>query len=102
MTDRRKIKLVQALTGAVVLTILMQGMTLLGMPQYTWMLFLPLLMFFALGANFKNIPSMVICYAVGELWWLHLGLWRHQHGHEQHRAHHHRHLPHPHGSREPL
>ena len=47
MTDRRKIKLVQALTGAVVLTILMQGMTLLGMPQYTWMLFLPLLMFFA-------------------------------------------------------
>ena len=68
MNDRRKIKLVQALTGAVVLTILMQGMTLLGMPQYTWMLFLPLLMFFALGADFKNIPSMVICYAVGELW----------------------------------
>ena len=33
---------------------------------------------------------------------IHLGLWRHQHGHEQHRAHHHRHLPHPHGSREPL
>lgn len=68
MTDRRKIKLVQALTGAVVLTILMQGMTLLGMPQYTWMLFLPLLMFFALGANFKNIPAMLIGYAVGELW----------------------------------
>ena len=35
MAERRKIKLVQALTGAVVLTILMQGMTLLGMPQYT-------------------------------------------------------------------
>ena len=68
MSDRNKIKLVQALSGAVVLTILMQGMTLLGMPQYIWMLFLPLLMFFALGADFKKIPSMLIGYAVGELW----------------------------------
>ncbi len=68
MADRNKVKLVQALVGAVVLTVLMQGMTLLGMLQYIWMLFLPLLMFFALGADFKKIPDMLIGYAVGELW----------------------------------
>ena len=68
MTDRNKIKLVQALAGAIVLTILMQGMSLVGFGEYTWMCFLPLLMFFAFGANFKMIPEMIISYIVGELW----------------------------------
>ena len=68
MTDRNKIKLVQAITGAITLTLLMQVMGLLGFGQYTWMCFLPLLMFFAFGANFKMIPTMIISYAVGELW----------------------------------
>ena len=68
MTDRNKIKLVQALVGAITLTLLMQAMGLVGFGQYTWMCFLPLLMFFAFGANFKMIPEMVISYAVGELW----------------------------------
>lgn len=68
MTDRRKIKLVQEIVGAVALTLLMQVMVLIGYPQYIWMCFLPLLMFFALGANFKVIPSMIVSYAIGELW----------------------------------
>lgn len=68
MKDRRIIKLVQALTGAVVLTLLMQLMGVFGYAQYTWMCFLPLLMFFAFGADFKKIPEMLISYAVGELW----------------------------------
>ena len=74
MTDRNKIKLVQALVGAIVLTILMQGMTLLGFQEYIWMCFLPLLMFFAFGANFKVIPSMIISYIVGEIWCIINGL----------------------------
>lgn len=68
MTDRNKIKLVQAAVGAVALTLLMQVMGIVGFGQYTWMCFLPLLMFFAFGANFKMIPTMIISYAVGELW----------------------------------
>ncbi len=68
MTDRNKIKLVQAAVGAVALTLLMQVMGIVGFGQYTWMCFLPLLMFFAFGANFKMIPMMIISYAVGELW----------------------------------
>lgn len=68
MSDRRKIKLVQALTGAIVLTLLMQLMGVAGFGQYTWMCFLPLLMFFAFGADFKMLPQMVLCYAIGELW----------------------------------
>ena len=68
MTDRNKIKLVQAAVGAVALTLLMQVMGIVGFGQYTWMCFLPLLIFFAFGANFKMIPMMIISYAVGELW----------------------------------
>lgn len=68
MTDRNKVKLVQAAVGAVALTLLMQVMGIVGFGQYTWMCFLPLLMFFAFGANFKMIPTMIISYAVGELW----------------------------------
>ena len=68
MSDRMKVKIVQSLTGAVVLTLLMQVFVLTGFTQYIWMLFLPLLMFFALGADLKKIPSMIICYACGIAW----------------------------------
>lgn len=68
MSDRMKVKIVQSLTGAVVLTILMQVFAATGFGQYLWMLFFPLLLFFALGADFKKIPSMVVCYICGVLW----------------------------------
>jgi hypothetical protein len=68
MTDIRKIKMVQALTGAIILTLLMQPMALLGFAQYIWMLFLPLLLFFALGADIKKVPSMILCYICGVAW----------------------------------
>ena len=68
MTERNKIKLVQALTGAIVLTLLMQLMGVAGFFEYTWMCFLPLLMFFVFGANFKMIPQMILCFVVGEVW----------------------------------
>lgn len=68
MSDRRKIKLVQSLTGAIVLTLLMKVMPVLGYGNYVWMLFLPLLLFFALGADFKKIPAMIIGYGCGCLW----------------------------------
>ena len=68
MKERKKIRLVQAITGAVVLTLLMQVMVLVGYPQFIWMLFLPMLLFFALGADFKLIPSMIVCDICGVLW----------------------------------
>ena len=68
MKERKKIRLVQAIIGAVVLTLLMQVMVLVGYPQFIWMLFLPMLLFFALGADFKIIPSMIVCYICGVLW----------------------------------
>lgn len=68
MNERMKIKMVQSLTGAIVLTLLMQVFALTGFMQYMWMLFLPLLLFFALGADFKKIPSMIVCYVCGVAW----------------------------------
>lgn len=65
---RMKIKMVQSLTGAIVLTLLMTVFGIAGFGQYTWMLFLPLLLFFALGANFKLIPSIIVCYICGVAW----------------------------------
>lgn len=68
MSDRMKVKMVQSLVGAVVLTILMQFFAAAGFGQYIWMLFFPLLLFFALGADFKKIPSMIVCYICGIIW----------------------------------
>lgn len=68
MSDRMKVKIVQSFVGAVVLTILMQFFVAAGFGQYIWMLFFPLLLFFALGADFKKIPSMIICYICGVVW----------------------------------
>lgn len=68
MAIGRKIRLVQAFAGAIILTLLMMPMGILGFGQYIWMLFLPLLLFFALGAQFKVIPSMLVCYICGVVW----------------------------------
>lgn len=68
MSDRMKVKMIQSLTGAIVLTLLMQIFALTGFAQYMWMLFLPLLLFFALGADFKKIPSMIVGYICGIAW----------------------------------
>lgn len=68
MLLKRKVRLVQAASGAVILTLMMQPMGLLGYGSYIWMLFLPLLLFFALGADFKVIPSMILSYICGIIW----------------------------------
>ena len=68
MKSNVMIRMVQALVGAVVLTLLMQVFALTGFGQYIWMLFLPLLLFFALGADFKKVPSMIVCYICGVAW----------------------------------
>lgn len=68
MNSNVMIRMVQALVGAVVLTLLMQVFAMTGFGQYIWMLFLPLLLFFALGADFKKVPSMIICYICGVVW----------------------------------
>lgn len=68
MSIKRKALLIQASFGAVILTLLMQPMGALGYGNYNWMLFVVLLLFFALGADFKKIPSMIVCYPIGILW----------------------------------
>lgn len=68
MKDERKVRLIQAGFGAVILTILMQPIFILGYSEFVWLVFLPLILFFALGADFKKIPSMIIGYICGVLW----------------------------------
>ncbi|MNN22306.1 hypothetical protein D3C81_1356590 [compost metagenome] len=68
MSKKRKALLIQAAAGAVILTLLMQPMFMLGFEGYSWMLFLVLVLFFALGADFKKVPSMVICFTIGIGW----------------------------------
>lgn len=68
MSMEKKVRLVQAFAGAVILTLLMMPMGALGFGQFVWMLFLPLLLFFALKADFKVIPSMIVCYICGVAW----------------------------------
>ncbi|GAU76880.1 DUF1097 family protein [Fusibacter sp. 3D3] len=68
MDIKNKVLLVQALFGAVALALLMQIPAILGFGAYLWMLFLPLMLFFAFGADFKRIPSMIVCYIVGIGW----------------------------------
>lgn len=68
MSINRKVRLVQALYGAIVLGILMQPMAIIGYSGYLWMIFMPLLLFFAFGAQFKVIPSMVVSYVCGVVW----------------------------------
>lgn len=63
-----KIRMVQAFVGAVVLSVLMSIPVALGFGPYVWLLFTPLILFFALGARFKLIPGIVLCYACGVLW----------------------------------
>lgn len=68
MKNARKIRLVQSFTGAVILSVLMSIPVALGYGPYVWLLFTPLIIFFALGANFKLIPGIILCYACGVLW----------------------------------
>lgn len=61
-------KLVEAAVGSVAIALLMTPMEPLGVGQYMWMLFLPMLLFFALGAKLRVIPSMIACYICGIAW----------------------------------
>lgn len=68
MTERRRIRLVQAIYGSIILTLMIQPIAIMGYSSYIWLIFMPLLLFFAFGANFKLIPSMIASYACGILW----------------------------------
>jgi hypothetical protein len=68
MSIKRKALLIQAAFGGIVLTLLMQPMVALGFGNYNWTLFIVLLLFFAMGADMKKIPSMIVCYPIGIAW----------------------------------
>lgn len=68
MKNVKVVRLLQAFTGAVVLALLMSIPVALGFGPYVWILFTPLLLFFALGAKFKLIPGVILSFACGVLW----------------------------------
>lgn len=68
MKNVKLIRLLQAFVGAVILSVLMSIPVALGYGPYVWLLFTPLIIFFAMGAKFKLIPGIILCYACGVLW----------------------------------
>ena len=74
MKTKHKVRLVQAFYGAIILSLLMAPVGAMGYEPYIWMLFLPLMLFFAFGADFKKIPSMVASYICGIGWALFNGV----------------------------
>lgn len=68
MSIKRKALLIQAVVGGFVLTLLMQPVFMLGYGPYLWISFTSLIIFFALGADFKNIPSMIVSFVFGLAW----------------------------------
>ncbi len=68
MKSSKAIKIFQALVGSIILSILLIVPGVIGYGMYIWMLFLPLILFFALGANVKLIPSIILCYMCGVAW----------------------------------
>lgn len=68
MDIQKKAGLVFAIYGAIALSLLMVVTQVLGYGQYNWMLFVTLLLFFAMGADFKLLPSMILCYFIGMVW----------------------------------
>lgn len=68
MSIKRKALLIQAAGGAVVLTLVMQPVFMLGYGSYVWILFTALILFFAMGADLKKIPSTIVSFACGLAW----------------------------------
>ena len=68
MSIKRKALLIQAAGGSVVLALAMQPVFIMGYGSYVWILFTALIMFFATGADFKKIPSIIASFACGLAW----------------------------------
>jgi hypothetical protein len=66
----KKIGFVNALVGSIILNIFIVPLGAFGYTEHIWVLFTPLLIFFALGGDFKKIPSISLCFVVGILWFL--------------------------------
>ena len=68
MSIKRKALLIQAAGGSVVLALAMQPVFIMGYGCYVWILFTALILFFATGADFKKIPSIIASFACGLAW----------------------------------
>lgn len=68
MSIKRKALLIQAAGGSVVLALAMQPVFIMGYGSYVWILFTALILFFATGADFKKIPSIIASFACGLAW----------------------------------
>lgn len=66
---KNKALLIQAVIGAILITVLLipfQALT--PYAPYTWMIFIPLVLFFSLGGEPKLLPAMFLSFLSGTLW----------------------------------
>jgi hypothetical protein len=66
---KKKALMIQAIVGAILITILLlpfQAAT--PYATYTWMIFIPIVIFFSLGANPKILPAMFLSFVCGTGW----------------------------------
>ncbi len=68
MSKQKQVGIFTALIGAIALTFLFKPLALIGYGQFTWMLFLPMVLFFGTGADIKNVPRYIVCYTLGIAW----------------------------------
>jgi hypothetical protein len=66
----KKIGLVRSLFGAILLNALVAPLGILGYGDYIWMVFTALVIFFALGADMKKLPTIIVSFICGVAWWM--------------------------------
>ncbi len=65
-----KFAIVNAVVGSIVLNLLISVLGVVGYGPYIWMVFPSLFIFFALGAEFRKIPGIILSAACGIVWWM--------------------------------
>ncbi|MBP2651933.1 MAG: hypothetical protein H6Q74_2758 [Firmicutes bacterium] len=68
-STKNKAIFIQALIGAILVTVLLipfQALT--SYAPYTWMIFIPLILFFSFGGSQKLLPAMFLSFLSGILW----------------------------------
>ncbi len=65
-----KFAIVNAIVGSIVLNVLISVLGIVGYGPYIWMVFPSLFIFFALGAEFRKIPGIVVSAGCGIIWWM--------------------------------
>lgn len=69
MSTKNKALFIQAILGGILITVLlMPFQALTPYVSYTWMIFIPIILFFCLGVQCKLVPPMFLSYVCGAIW----------------------------------